>query len=121
MGKKILFVDDDKDWRFMVATWLGDAGYEVLTAADATEAMTVGEGADLGLIILDLDLAGENGVVLMQFMKQNYPDTPIILFTGLSHDADTILALLREGAHQYVRKGPQADLVKAVQMAFAKR
>ena len=121
MGKKILFVDDDKEWRFMVATWLGHAGYEVLTAADATAAMAVGEGADLGLMILDLDLAGENGLVLMRFMKQNHPDIPVILFTGLSHDDDTILAMLREGAHQYVRKGAQADLIKAVQMAFGKR
>ena len=121
MGNKILFVDDDKDWRLMVATWLGDAGYEVVTAADATEAMTKGAGAALGLIILDLDLAGEDGLVLMQFMKQNHPGTPVILFTGLSHDDDTILAMLREGAYQYVRKGPQADLVKAVQMAFANR
>ncbi len=121
MGKKILFVDDDKEWRFMVATWLGDAGYEVVTAADATEAMTIGEGTELGLIILDMDLAGESGLVLMQFMKQNHPGTPVILFTGLSHDDDTILAMLREGAHQYVRKGSQADLVKAVQMALGKR
>jgi DNA-binding NtrC family response regulator len=121
MGKKILFVDDDKEWRFMVATWLGNAGYEVLTVADATAAMAVGEEAELGLIILDLDLAGESGVVLMQFMKQNHPDTPVILFTGLSHDDDTILAMLHEGAHQYVRKGAQADLVKAVQMAFGKK
>ena len=121
MGKKILFVDDDKEWRFMVATWLGDAGYEVLTAADATEALNMREGTDLGLIILDLDLAGENGVVLMRFMKQNHPDVPIILFTGLSHDDDAILGMLQQGAYQYVRKGPQADLVRAVQMILGKK
>ena len=121
MGKKILFVDDDKEWRFMVACWLGDAGYEVLTVADATEAMTSGEEADLGLIILDLDLAGEDGVVLMRFMKQNHPGVPIILFTGMSHDDDVILGLLREGAHQYVRKGPQADLIKAVRMVMGNK
>ncbi len=121
MGRKILFVDDDKDWRYMVATWLGDAGYEVLTAGDATEALNMRESADLGLIILDLDLAGEDGVVLMRFMKQNHPDVPIILFTGLSHEDDTILKLLQEGAHQYVRKGPQADLIRAVQMVLGKK
>jgi hypothetical protein len=40
---------------------------------------------------------------------------PIILYTGMSHDDDTILAMLRQGAHQYVRKGPLEDLRKADQ------
>ncbi len=121
MGKKILFVDDDKDWRFMVTTWLGEAGYEVLAAADASEALIMREGADLGLIILDLDLAGESGRILMQFLRQNHPGVPVILYTALSHDDDTILAMLQEGAHQYIRKGPRAELLKAVRMSFPEK
>ena len=115
--KKMLYVDDDKDWRDVVSTTLQDAGYEVLTAKDATESMRLTEGVKLGLIILDLDLDGEDGLVLMKFFQRNQPDAPIILFTGLSHDDDAILEMLRQGAHQYVRKGPMADLCNAVQMA----
>jgi len=114
----ILFVDDDQDWRDVVAATLRDGGYEVLTAKDATEAIRLTEGAKLGLIILDLDLDGEDGLVLMKFFKRNQPDVPIILYTGLSHDDDAILEMLRQGALQYVRKGPLEDLRQAVQMVL---
>jgi DNA-binding NtrC family response regulator len=116
-GKAILYVDDDKDWLDVVSVTFKDAGYKVLTAKDATEAMVLAESATLGLIILDLDLDGEDGVILMKFFKCNQPDVPIILFTGLSHDDEAILELLRQGAHQYIRKGPLEDLRKAVQTA----
>src|SRR5438128_6040302 len=39
MGKKVLFVDDENDWRYMATLYLTDAGYEVVTAGDATEAL----------------------------------------------------------------------------------
>ena len=118
-GKKILYVDDDKDWRDVVTVTCQDAGYEVLTAKDATEAMLLAEGVKLGLIILDLDLDGEDGLMLMKFFKCNQPDVPIILYTGHSHDDDAIQGMLRQGAHQYVRKGPLEDLHRAVQAAVS--
>src|SRR5580704_9890445 len=73
MGKKILFVDDENDWREVAEMYLKDSGYEVVTARDATEALSRTEGVDLGLIILDLNLAGENGLMLMKFLKRNHP------------------------------------------------
>src|SRR5215471_9954293 len=36
---KVLFIDDENDWRFMATDYLQDAGYDVLTAQDASEAM----------------------------------------------------------------------------------
>ena len=118
-GKKILYVDDDKQWREVVGTFLQHLGYEILTAGDATEAMRLGEGVKLSLIILDLDLAGEDGLMLMKFFKHNQPEVPIILYTDLSHDEEEIRAMLQQGAHQYVRKGLLADLRKVVQAAVS--
>ena len=89
-GKKILFVDDDKAWRDVVTVALQDAGYEIRTAKDASEAMLLTEGSNLGLIILDLDLGGEDGLMLMKFFKHNQPGVPIILYTGMKHDEDAI-------------------------------
>ena len=112
--KKILFVDDDLVCRKLVGAYLQNSGYEVLTAQDATEAMVMAEGGNLSLIILDLDLEGESGLMLMKFLKRNNSAVPIILYTGLSHDDKHTLEMLKEGAHQYVQKGPVADLGKAV-------
>jgi len=115
---KVLYVDDDKDWLDVVTAALQEAGCEVLTADNATQALRLTEGAKFGLILLDLDLDGEDGLVLVKYFQRNQPGVPIILYTGLSHDDDAILEMLRQGAHQYVRKGPLEDLHKAVQMAL---
>jgi CheY-like chemotaxis protein len=117
-GKRILFVDDDADWREFVALILQDAGGAVLTARDATDALVQLEGGQVNLIILDLDLNGENGLELLKFLKVNHPDVPVILYSGLSHDDDTVRAMLRLGAHRYVRKGPLGELRQAVRMAL---
>jgi CheY-like chemotaxis protein len=116
MTKKILFVDDDPDWRSMVGTWLHGAGYVVVTAKDSLECLNRVEQNKPDLAIVDVGLGGEDGTMLMKVLKQRHPAVPIILFTGLSHDDDTILEFMQDGAYQYVHKGKIEDLVKAVQV-----
>ena len=120
MTKKVLFVDDNEDWRMMVSTALSDAGYQVLTAKDAGEVLEQMEGANVDLAVLDVDLAGESGVSLMKFLNRNHPDVPIILYTGLRHDDDTILKMLQEGAYQYLPKGTMSDLLTAVRRVLTR-
>ena len=114
MEKKILFVDDNKDWRAMVTTALSGAGFEVVTAADASEAMKLANETELRLVILDLNLGGESGLMLMKFIRENHPDLPILLYTGIDHDDGTIAAMLREGADRYLHKGSMDELIETV-------
>jgi CheY-like chemotaxis protein len=114
MAKKILFVDDDAQWRDVVSTTLQDGGFEVIVAKDATEAMHFSEGTQIGLIILDLNLAGENGIVLMKYLKRNQPYAPIILYSGMDHDDAAVRTMLEQGADQYLQKGAMAELLLTV-------
>jgi two-component system response regulator FlrC len=118
VGKKILFIDDEEDWREIVATTLKGVGHDVITAMDASEAMKLSEGVKLGLIILDLDLAGESGVMLMRFLRRNYPEVPILIYTGMEHDEEAVKGMLLQGAAQYLRKGSMDELIKAVTRSF---
>ena len=118
MEKKILYVDDEEEMLLTVASLLKEAGYSVVTARDATEAMKQAEDVTLGLLLLDLNLAGEDGVMLMRFFRRNHPDVPIIIYTGQEHDEAAVAKLLQQGAHQYVRKGPNQRLLEAVQRSF---
>lgn len=111
MGKKVLFVDDEEEWRVMVGTSLESAGFRVLVAKDASDAMQKAEGAELGLILLDLNLAGENGMMLVKFLKLNYPGVPIVLYTGTDHDDAQVLEMLSCGVHQYLQKGSMEELI----------
>ena len=108
--KRVLFVDDEGDWRFVAGTCLQDAGFEVLTAKDAAEAMRRMETVHLDAIILDVNLGGENGLLLMELLKQKHPGVPILIYTGLDHDAEAIQTMMKQGARQYLRKGSMTDL-----------
>src|SRR2546430_13010861 len=121
MKTKILYVDDEAQWRRMVGVFLKLAGFEVLAASNASEAMLQAETERPGAIILDVNLGGEDGSQLIGFLKAIDPNVPIILYTGLDHDADTTRRMLELGAVQYLRKGNLRDLVKYVEDLLRKR
>ena len=108
--KRILFVDDEGDWRFVAGTVLKDAGFEVVTAKDQAEALRRMETIKLDGIVLDVNLAGENGLLLMELLKEKHPGVPILVYTGMDHDAAKIQEILHQGARRYLRKGSMADL-----------
>lgn len=114
MQPKVLFIDDDVDWRKLATASLEEAGYGVLAARDASEAMELSAGCQLGLIILDLNLAGESGLTLMKYLRHNQPGVPIVLFTGMEHDDSTVRAMLDQGAEQYLRKSTVEELLVTV-------
>jgi CheY-like chemotaxis protein len=116
MSRKVLFVDDEVEMCFMVANLLKHHGYEVVTAETAESALELGFSLPLDLIILDINLAGENGLQLMSYLKRNSPDVPIIIYTGMELEDQAIQKALADGAHQYIRKGgPLHEFVQAVQ------
>ena len=111
-------MDDDKSWRLKVEGRLKRAGYEVFLAADASEAMAAQHDINPDVIILDLNLDGEDGLVLMKFLKRNSPVVPIILYTGMEHDYPEVATMMGQGAYRFVRKGSTDDLLNSVQKAL---
>jgi CheY-like chemotaxis protein len=112
--KRILFVDDEGDWRLIAGTCLEEAGFEVVTARDAAEALRRMETVKLDGIILDVNLAGENGLLLMELLKQKHPGVPILIYTGMDHDSSAIQTMLKQGARQYLRKGSMTELCQTL-------
>ena len=112
-------MDDEIEMCFMVSNLLRHHGYDVATAENVEVALSMCDSIPLSLIILDVNLGGEDGFKLVSFLKKNHPDVPIILYTGVEHDEELIKEALAEGASKYLRKGgPLDELVTAVQNAM---
>ena len=118
MSKQVLLIDDDQSWLRLAGASLQQAGYNVLEARDASEAMQMAENEKVGLIVLDLNLGGESGLTLMKFLKRNHPAVPILLYTCMDHDDSTIRAMLDMGADQYVHKGQIDQLLVTIGTYF---
>src|SRR5947208_9225666 len=101
MDKSILLIEDNLDWTHMAAAALTEAGYTVAAASGAAEALLQSDARTFGLIILDLDLGGENGLMLMRHLKRHHPSAVIVICTGME-PSETAIARMRElGANQF--------------------
>ena len=99
---RILIVDDDPSVREMLAEYLGTHGYEVAQADRGTAMREAIEKSLPDIVLLDVNLPGEDGLSLARFMRERL-DVGIIMVTGASGVADRV-AGLEVGADDYVVK-----------------
>ena len=99
---RLLVVDDDPDIRSLLANQLAGAGFTVSTAANGTEMRLALELETIDLIILDLNLPGEDGLTLCRDLRSR-SSVPVIMLTARSAPVDRIVGL-EMGADDYVTK-----------------
>jgi two-component system, OmpR family, torCAD operon response regulator TorR len=98
----ILVVEDDSVTRQKLAGYFQAEGYRVSEAEDAEAAWRLLDGAGVDLVLLDINLPGEDGLYLTRQIRAKL-DVGIILVTGRTHDVDRIVGL-EIGADDYVTK-----------------
>lgn len=103
--KRILVVDDEEDMRYAVKMQLEANGYEVLTAKDGQEGLTLARKETPDLIILDLMLPKLDGYQVCRMLKfdNKYKGIPIVIFTARAQTGDEELGY-QVGADAYVAK-----------------
>jgi DNA-binding response OmpR family regulator len=99
MTKRILVIDDDRDYAATVARRCRAAGYESAMAVSALEAVEMLGVANYDLIILDVDMPTD-GHSVCEFIRSSGQNqqTPIIFLTG-HQDRDTICRCVEMGGH----------------------
>jgi DNA-binding response OmpR family regulator len=83
--KKILLVEDEEHLRVLMKEELADAGYEVMTASDGVEALSMIHNKDISkpdLIILDIHMPKMDGFETMGHLLKSSNDSPIIIHSG---------------------------------------
>lgn len=98
----ILVVDDHRDIRDPLASYLSKNGYRSLTASHAAQAREIIQKHSIDLIVLDIMMPGEDGLSLCRHLCEN-TKIPVILLTARSDEADRIVGL-EMGADDYVIK-----------------
>lgn len=81
---KLLVVDDEMYIRMLYKKEFEDDGYEVLVASDPAEALAIMTESRPDLVILDIELGDENGLTLLNCLRQDYRDCAIILNSAYS-------------------------------------
>jgi two-component system OmpR family response regulator len=101
---RILIVDDDREIRELVGNYLSRNGKQVAFAQDGRQMKAVLESTAVDLIVLDIMLPGDDGLVLCRYLRESrYKTIPILLLTARDDDADRILGL-EMGADDYLAK-----------------
>jgi len=102
MPRKILVVDDNPTIVEVLAAYLREEGFEVVTAADGPEAVAAAASARPDLALLDVMLPGIDGIELTRRFQREY-DLPVILVTARTDEIDRLIGL-EVGADDYISK-----------------
>ena len=120
MSRNILFVDDEVPIRELLSLRFRMKGMTVTAAATGAEAIALAKKIPFDLVILDVDLGGENGLELLDVFKRDKPGIPVIMFTSLGDDPALVKDALARGAAACMSKTePIESLMKEVQRVLA--
>lgn len=118
---RLLLVDDEESIRLSLSTFLTRSGYEVETAASATQALEMLDAGRFSLMLSDIRMPGMTGVELVPKALASNPDLAIVMLTAVN-DAPTATEALSRGAMGYLTKPVELpDLHESILKALHRR
>jgi two-component system, NtrC family, sensor kinase len=118
--ERILIVDDEEIVQKVFAAFLSDQ-YICETAASCDEALGHLFHQTYGLVLCDIQMPGRNGVELLREIRQRYPDTAVIMVSGIGRP-QRIRDTLQIGAVDYLTKPCELEVLgHSVERALERR
>ena len=120
MRPRLLVVDDEESICRILSIFFEKKGYEVIITRSAAEAMGLADRESFDVGVFDINLEGESGLELLSYFKTNFPNLPVIIYTGIT-DEDAVEMAMFRGASGFLRKTePMENLFEAVKSYVAK-
>ncbi|HSM92015.1 MAG TPA: HD domain-containing phosphohydrolase [Anaeromyxobacteraceae bacterium] len=117
----VVVVDDDDAVRGAIVLLLQEEGYACSSAAGAEAALQLLKTEEPPLVISDMRMPGHDGMWLLERIREEHPDTSVIMLTAFG-DTEAAVDCLRRGAVDYLLKPPRVtNLVRAVERALSRR
>jgi signal transduction histidine kinase len=99
----ILVIDDEKIILDLTAIILKNRGYNVYTAADASTGLNLIEDIRPEIVMLDYMMPGMDGLTALKEIRQRFPDTYVMIFTGKGSE-EIAVEMMKAGASDYILK-----------------
>ncbi|SFZ85519.1 two-component system, NtrC family, C4-dicarboxylate transport response regulator DctD [Devosia enhydra] len=116
----IVFIDDEADLCTAAEAWLGVSGFSVRSFTSARRAIAETDPDTVDCLVTDLRMPDIDGMGVLTHFRRIAPDLPVVLLTGHG-DVSLAVAAMREGAHDFIEKPYDADLLVAVLDRAAER
>jgi DNA-binding NtrC family response regulator len=110
---RVLVVDDEPSVGMIFHRILGEAGYDVVSAANGTECLRVLKKQNPQLVFLDLQMPGIDGVETLRRIRDTHPQLPVIIMTAYQ-TVSSAVETMKLGALDYLIKPLEADRLAAV-------
>ena len=118
---RVLIVDDEEVLRDVLEVVLRREGFDVVSAASGEEALSMLDGEEVDLVILDVMLPGISGIDTLRAMRISNPHLPVIVITA-SSSIDGAIEAMKHGAFHYIPKPFKNDeVVLTVNKALEQR
>ncbi len=109
MSKQILVVDDEANIRHLYKQEFEDEGYEVAAVASTREATHLIQELQPDLMILDIELAGQDGLSYLREVMEANAELPVVISSAYSSYKEDFSSWLAEA---YVVKSSDLDPLK---------
>jgi two-component system, response regulator, stage 0 sporulation protein F len=100
---KILVVDDEHDICDFVRTFFKDRGFQVFTASNGDEAISIAKKEKPDLVLLDIKMKGMDGLAVLKHIKESDRSVKVMMVTALE-DQDKMHEAYKLGAIDYITK-----------------
>jgi DNA-binding NtrC family response regulator len=107
---RVLIVDDESSITSALEIILGEQGHEIKTASTVTQALGLFRDRPFDLVFTDLRLPDTSGIELLTRIKDESPDTEVILMTAHG-SLDVTIEAIKKGAYYYLEKPFTPDQV----------
>ena len=109
----VLVVDDERSMRDFLKILLEKEGHKVAIAESGKTALDILDNQQVDVIVSDIRMPGMTGIDLLEAVKEQSPDLPVIMITAFASPDDAVLAM-KNGAFDYITKPFNVDEIKSV-------
>lgn len=121
MKRKILLIEDEKRLLRILELVLTENGYQVKTAEDGQQGITIWTQWSPDIVVTDLKMKPVDGMEVLKFGRLNHPDTPLIILTAFG-SIEMAVTAMKNGAFDFIAKPVEhKQLLEVVEQAIAKK